>query len=123
LPCVIQRLRKIARYALVKEDTFGLPEKIEGLAESLKTQPLLRSFVAMTAGVQQQVLALIDFFANAIAQGLPEMNMPFEFKTVTAWQQVLLQNGFRLNQSLVAGFEPGLMHKSCHVWMVCERTG
>jgi len=122
LPRVIQRLRKIARYALIKEDTFGLPEKIEGLAESLKTQPLLRSFVAMTAGVQQQVLALIDFFANAIAQGLPEMNMPFEFKTVTAWQQVLLQNGFRLNQSLVAGFEPGLMHKSCHVWMVCERT-
>ncbi len=123
LPRVIQRLRKIARYALIKEDTFGLPEKIEGLAESLKTQPLLRSFVAMTPGVQQQVLALIDFFANAIAQGLPEMNMPFEFKTVTAWQQVLLQNGFRLNQSLVAGFEPGLMHKSCHVWMVCERTG
>src|SRR5713101_7850720 len=42
LPRVIQRLRKIARYALIKEDTYGLPEKIEGLAESLKTQPLLR---------------------------------------------------------------------------------
>jgi 2-polyprenyl-3-methyl-5-hydroxy-6-metoxy-1,4-benzoquinol methylase len=122
LPRVIQRLRKIARYALIKEDTYGLPEKTEGLAESLKTQPLLRAFVAMTLDVQRQVLALIDFFANAIAQGLPEMNMPFEFKTVTEWQQVLLQNGFRLNQSLVAGFEPGLMHKSCHVWLVCERT-
>ena len=69
------------------------------------------------------MLALIDFFANAIAQGLPEMNMPFEFKTVTKWEQVLLQNGFRVNKSLVAGFEPGLMHKSCHVWLVCERTG
>ncbi len=93
------------------------------MAESLATQPLLRSFVAMTLEVQQQVLALIDFFANAIAQGLPEMNMPFEFKTVPEWQQVLLQNGFRVNKSLVAGFEPGLMHKSCHVWLVCERTG
>ena len=48
LPRVIQRLRKIARYALIKEDTYGLPEQIEGLAESLATQPLLRSFVAMT---------------------------------------------------------------------------
>ena len=44
----------------------------------------------MTLEVQQQVLALIDFFANAIAQGIPEMNMPFEFKTVPGWEQVLL---------------------------------
>jgi len=122
LPRVIQRLRKIARYALIKEDTYGLPEQLEGLTESLAAQPLLRSFVAMPLGVQQQVLALIDFFANAIAQGLPEMNMPFEFKTVTEWEQVLLQNRFRMNKSLLAGFEPGLMHKSCHVWLVCERT-
>src|SRR5882724_3698346 len=122
LPRVIQGLRKIARYALIKEDTYGLPEQLEGLTKSLAAQLLLRSFVAMPLGVQQQVLALIDFFANAIAQGLPEMNMPFEFKTVTEWEQVLLQNGFRMNKSLLAGFEPGLMHKSCHVWLVCERT-
>ena len=37
----------------------------------------------MTLEAQRQVLVLIDFFANAIAQGIPEMNMPFEFKTVT----------------------------------------
>jgi SAM-dependent methyltransferase len=122
LPRVIQRLRKIARYTLIKEDTYGLPDQVEGLAESLTTQPLLRNFVSMTIEVQQQVLALIDFFANAIAQGLPEMNMPFEFKTITEWEQVLLQNGFRVNKSLVAGFELGRMHKSCHVWLVCERT-
>lgn len=122
LPHVIRRLRKIARYALIKEDTYGLPEKVEGLADCLRTQPLLRAFVNMTLETQQQVLVLIDFFANAIAQGIPEMNMPFEFKTVTAWEQVLLQNGFRVTRSIVAGFEPGRMHKSCHVWLVCERT-
>jgi hypothetical protein len=123
LPRVIQRLRKIARYALIKEDTYGLPEQTEGLNENLATQPLLRAFVAMTLDAQKQVLALIDFFANAIAQGLPEMNMPFEFKTLPAWEQVLLQNGFQVSRSLVAGFEPGLMHKSCHLWLVCERAG
>ncbi len=122
LPGVVRRLGKIARYALIKEDTYGLPDGVEGLAESLATQPLLRTFVGMTLAAQQQVLALIDFFANAIAQGLPEMNMPFEFKTVTQWQQVLLQNGFKVKRSVVAGFEPGLMHKSCHLWLVCERT-
>jgi SAM-dependent methyltransferase len=123
LPGVVRRLGTIARYALIKEDTYGLPDGVEGLAESLATQALLRTFVGMTLAAQQQVLALIDFFSNAIAQGLPEMNMPFEFKTVTEWQRVLLQNGFKVKKSLVTGFEPGLMHKSCHVWLVCERTG
>ena len=123
LPGVIQRLRTIARYALIKEDTYGLPDHGEGLAESLRTQPLLRTFTAMTLDAQRQVLVLIDFFANAIAQGIPEMNMPFEFKTVTEWEQVLLQNGFKVKKIQVTGFEPGLMHKSCHVWLVCERMG
>jgi SAM-dependent methyltransferase len=119
---VIQRLRKIARYLLIKEDTYGLPENIEGLTESLATQPLLRSFVAMTPTVQQQVLALIDFFANAIAQGLPQMNMPFEFKTAPEWRRVLLGNGFEVKRNLTVGFELGRMHKSCHLWLLCERT-
>ncbi len=122
LPRVIQRLGKVATYALIKEDTYGLPEHGEGLADSLRTQSLLRAFTGMTTEAQVQVLVLIDFFANAIAQGIPEMNMPFEFKTVTEWEHVLLQNGFKVNRTVVAGFEPGLMHKSCHVWLVCERT-
>ncbi|MGH9546753.1 MAG: class I SAM-dependent methyltransferase [Terriglobales bacterium] len=123
LPGVLQRLGEISKFALIKEDTYGLPDQIEGLRESLGTQPLLRTFAGMTLDLQRQVLVLIDFFANAIAQGIPEMNMPFEFKTVTEWERVLLESGFRVNKSLVVGFEPGRMHKSCHVWLVCERTG
>jgi SAM-dependent methyltransferase len=119
---VLGRLRKVAKYALIKEDTYGVPDHMEGLREKLKAQPLLRSFVAMPLAVQHQVLVLIDFFSNAIAQGLPEMNMPFEFKTVTEWQQVLPSNGFNVNKIALAGFEPGRMHMSCHVWLLCERT-
>jgi len=122
LPLVIRRLGKIASYALIKEDTYGLPDQMEGLAETLKAQPLLRTFVGMPLAAQHQVLVLIDFFSNAIAQGIPEMNMPFEFKTVTEWQQVLLRNGLKVDRTVLAGFEPGRMHKSCHVWLVCERV-
>jgi SAM-dependent methyltransferase len=122
LPLVLRRLGKVAKYALIKEDTYGLPDHMEGLPEKLKTQPLLRTFVAMPRTVQHQVLVLIDFFSNAIAQGLPEMNMPFEFKTVIEWQQVLPGNGFKVNKTVLAGFEPGRMHMSCHVWLLCERV-
>ena len=121
LPLVIRRLRKITKYALIKEDTYGVPDQLEGLAERLAEQPLLATFVSLPRSVQHQVLVLIDFFSNAIAQGLPEMNMPFEFKTPTEWKEVLLNNGFRVNQTVLAGFEPGRMHKSCHVWLICER--
>ena len=67
LPRVIQRLAKISTHALIKEDTYGLPHQMEGLAETVKTQPLLRTFVGMPLAVQHQVLVLIDFFSNAIA--------------------------------------------------------
>ncbi len=122
LPLVLQRLRKIAKFVLIKEDTYGLSEHMEGLNEKLRSQPLLREFVAMSLEMQLQVLVLIDFFSNAIAQGLPEMNMPFEFKTVTEWQKVLADNGLRVNKTVLAGFEPGRMHMSCHVWLLCERV-
>ena len=47
LPRVIQQLGKIARYALIKEDTYGLAGADgEGLAESLATQPLLEALWA-----------------------------------------------------------------------------
>jgi len=122
LPLVIRRLGKIATYALIKEDTYGLPPQMGGLKLTMEAQPLLKTFVGMPLAVQHEVLVLIDFFSNAIAQGIPEMNMPFEFKTVTQWQQVLPSNGFKVNKTVLAGFEPGRMHKSCHVWLLCERT-
>jgi len=120
LPLVIGRLAQIAGHVLIKEDTFDLPASLPGLSEIIDRQPLLQTFIQLPGEVQYQVLILIDFFANAIAQGIPEMNMPFAFRPVTGWWQVLEANGLRVHRTLVAGFEPGRMHKSCHVWFVCD---
>jgi len=122
LPLVLRRLGRVAKYLLIKEDSYGLPTDLPGLADTLKKQPLLQTFVAMPLAMQREVLVLIDFFSNAIAQGLPEMNMPFEFKTVPEWWKVLVANGFQVNRTVLAGFEPGRMHMSCHVWFLCERV-
>jgi SAM-dependent methyltransferase len=122
LPIVIRRLGRIARYVLIKEDTYDLPQDLDGRDRMLTAQPLLRAFTGMPIDAQYQVLVLIDFFANAIAQGIPQMNMPFEFKTISEWRQILGANGFSVDRTLVVGFEPGRVHKSCHVWLLCERT-
>jgi SAM-dependent methyltransferase len=121
LPLVLARLRAIAKYLLIKEDSYDPPANIEGLGDTLEKQPLLKTFVAMPLHLQRQVLVLIDYFSNAVAQGLPEMNMPFEFKTVDEWHELLQRNGFRVNKTILAGFERGRMHMSCHVWLLCER--
>lgn len=123
LPTVIQRLSKAAAVLVVKEDSYGLPADFPGLAETAAAQPLLKRFLAFSTGDQFLALALIDYYANAIAQGVPEMNMPFAFKTVPQWWQTFQENGLRVERTLVAGFEPGRMHKTCHVWFVCVRAG
>lgn len=122
----ISSLRRCAisgRWSSEKEDTYDLPSQLPGLTETLNGQPLLQAFIQMPRGVQYQVLVLIDFFANAIAQGIPEMNMPFAFRSVREWREVLEANRLRIRRTLVEGFEPGRMHKSCHVWFMCDRLG
>jgi SAM-dependent methyltransferase len=123
LPLVIQRLAQVAKHVLIKEDTYDLPGGLPSLAETQACQPLLRQFKGLPRTTQFQSLVLIDFFANAIAQGIPEMNMPFEFKPVAEWVQVLEANGLNVTQTRLTGFEPGRMHKSCHVWFSCDSCG
>jgi SAM-dependent methyltransferase len=122
LPTVLQRLAQVARRVLIKEDTYQVPAHLPGLADTLARQPLLGAFIALSLEGQFQALALIDFFANAIAQGIPQMNMPFAFKTVQGWRQALQAQGLPVIETLLLGFETGRMHKSCHAWFICEST-
>lgn len=121
LKTILQRLTKVTHRLLIKEDSYGLPADLPGLPEKIAEQPLLERFLAFELPTQFQSLVLIDYFANAIAQGIPEMHMPFEFRTPDQWSQILTATGFRVEQILVAGFEPGRMHQCCHIWLVCER--
>ncbi len=123
LPRVIRSLARMAPTVLIKEDTYDLPSDLPGLAELAAGQPLLQAFAALPSETQFQALVLIDFFANAVAQGVMEMNLPFGFKPIPAWQVMLAENGLPVKRVLLVGFEPGRMHKSCHVWLVCERGG
>jgi len=118
---VLQHLALMARRVVIKEDTYDLPTDLPGLPETLAGQPLLQEFVRMPPAAQYEALVLIDFYANAIAQGIPEMNMPFEFKSVSHWQRILPANRLQVIRTIPVGFELGRMHKSCHIWFVCER--
>lgn len=121
LPEVIRLLMRVASHVVIKEDVYGLRTDDPGVAEVLAKQALFRAYVALPSSTQYQALILIDFYANAIAQGITEMNMPFGFKTVPEWQGILEINGLAVRKTLVTGFELARMHTSCFAWFVCER--
>jgi SAM-dependent methyltransferase len=120
LGLILEKLAKVTKRLLIKEDSYGLSDDLPGLVEIKAEQPLLARFLIMPHPIQFQVLVLIDYYANAVAQGIPEMHMPFKFRTPSQWWQVLTEYGFNIEHTLVAGFESGRMHQSCHIWLVCE---
>jgi hypothetical protein len=120
LSFILGELGRIAPKLLIKEDTYCLPDQQIEVVERCRRQPLLQSFMRMPEQTQFLVLALIDYYANAIAQGILEMNMPLNFKTMTEWESTFASHGWRVSQTIIAGFEPGRVHKSCHVWFICE---
>jgi len=121
LPEVIHLLVRVANHVVIKEDVYGFRVDDPGVAGILAEQALFRAYAALPAATQYQALVLIDFFANAVAQGIPEMNMPFGFKSVPEWQAILEINGLAVRKTLVTGFETARMHTSCFAWFVCER--
>jgi hypothetical protein len=76
----------------------------------------------MTLAPQDQLrfLMFIDYFANAITQGLPQMSMPFDFRAVEEWWAIFEAQGFRVQETLVMGFQKGNFNRSCHVWFVLD---
>ena len=42
---------------------------------------------------------------NAFAYGLPEMNFPFQYKTVLEWGSVLTDNRFNMVGTILVGFK------------------
>jgi SAM-dependent methyltransferase len=113
-------LRRTCRRVIVEEDSYGVPADLNGLPEIVQRDEQLREFVALPAENQLRVLMFIDYFANAIAQGLVQMDMPFNFKTVREWQGVFAAQGFTVRKTLLMGFQPGQFNRSCHVWFVLD---
>jgi hypothetical protein len=106
---------------MVEEDVYLLSPDLPGLDEALAKDPDLASYVDLPAGTQLRFLMFIDYFANAITQGLPEMDMPFNFRTLSEWWTLFGENGFRITETRLMGFQPGFFNRSCHVWFLLDK--
>ncbi len=117
---LLTELRRRSRRVIVEEDSYHVPQGLAGLPEALIRDAYLREFVELAPQDQLRFLMFIDYFANAITQGLPQMNMPFDFRTVEEWWAIFEAQGFCVQETLVMGFQKGNFNRSCHVWFVLD---
>lgn len=117
---LLDGLRSRTRRAIVEEDTYALPPGLESLQTVLPGDDLLRRFLQLSQEDQLRYLMFIDYFANAITQGITEMELPFNFKPLSEWLEVFQAHGFRTHAVQVMGFQPGFFNRSCHVWFILD---
>ena len=122
LSSVISELRRVSKSIIIEEDTYDVPPTLKGVEEIARAQPQFARFRTLTVKNQLESLILIDYVANALAQGLVEMNFPFQFKTIPQWTALLEAHDLRVTQVELLGFQPGNVNRSCHVWFICDRN-
>ncbi len=120
LPILIKELKRVSRRLIVEEDSYGVPEDVDGLSQVLERDQLLKEFMGLALEDQRRYLMFIDYFANAITQGLSQMDMPFNFKTVPEWQALFENQGMIVRKILPMGFQPRQFNRSCHIWFVLD---
>ena len=102
---VLSEIRRVCGRAIIKEDVYGIPLEHDGLSQVVEGDELLLEFAHLPEDDQLKVLTLYDFVDDAFAQGIPEMNFPFQFKTVEEWRGILADNGFDVVETVLIGFK------------------
>jgi SAM-dependent methyltransferase len=116
IPLLIN-LRRVARRLIIEEDTYAVPAASLSAAGQIE----LTEFSKLDESNQFGVLVLIDFFGNAVAQGLVDMNFGLQFKRISEWHALFDSLGFRIVDTEIAGFRPANIHKTCQVRFVVDR--
>lgn len=117
---LLDGLRSRAGRVIVEEDTFDLPAGLPGLQEVLAGDVMLRRFMQLPPEDQLRYLMFIDYFANALTQGITEMEIPFNFRPLEEWRLLFEAHGFRIHAIQVMGFQPLFFNRSCHVWFILD---
>ena len=120
LEALCAELRRVGRRVVIEEDSYDLPADLPASDERLADAEQLRAFRALPAADQLRYTMFLDYFANALAQGLLEMDFPFDFKSVRTWQRFFVEAGFEVQETILRGFQRGQFHRNCHVWFILE---
>jgi SAM-dependent methyltransferase len=118
---ILSNLHSLCRRLIVEEDCYLLANMVKpDLKQVLQRDHFLREFMELSVEDQLRYLMFVDFFANAITQGIIDMELPFNFRTVEEWQWLFEQQGFQVVETLILGFQEGFFNRSCHTWFILD---
>jgi SAM-dependent methyltransferase len=118
---VLADLHSLCGRLIVEEDCYLVTEPIKINCEQvLHKDHYLQEFMTLSTENQLRYLMFVDFFANVITQGIQEMDLPFNFRTVEEWQHLFEQQGFQVVETLLLGFQEGFFNRSCHTWFILD---
>lgn len=81
-------------------------------------QPLFGEFLKLEEEEQRAVIILIDFLANCLSVGVPDMAFPCGFKTIDEWTRIFIKNSFKVEEVRIHGFVEGNFNRSPHVFFI-----
>jgi 2-polyprenyl-3-methyl-5-hydroxy-6-metoxy-1,4-benzoquinol methylase len=116
---IIKKLSRITLRLIVKEDVYSLNGGTNICVHENKS--LRAQYNKLNEEQRYLTLVLMDFFGNVVASGIPDMSLPFNFKSVPEWKYIFSQNGFVIKKYILTGFEKTKMHPSLQAWFVLDR--
>jgi SAM-dependent methyltransferase len=90
------------------------PEFVHDVQFLKTTQYYFKEYSALGEKDQMDVLILIDFLANCLSIGVPQMAFPCGFRSIENWMNLFTTNLFRVNEVRIHGFVPGNFNQSAH---------
>jgi hypothetical protein len=118
---ILSKLRKISKRLIIKEDIYGVAEEdfLEG--DILEKDILLREYIQLGKISQLHALIIVDFFGNVLAHGIENMELPYNFKTISEWKSLMNAAGFKIKQIKWYGFDHKTkLHQNLQAWIICE---
>lgn len=119
---LIPRLKELARVGkklLVLEDLPHLPTQSEA-QEVVAQQPEATIVAQLSPSQQRQLLTLLDYYGNLVAQGLLSLSIPFNYQTPDQWKDIFKESNWKLTETRYLGFLPHHVHGFFQVLYVCE---
>jgi 2-polyprenyl-3-methyl-5-hydroxy-6-metoxy-1,4-benzoquinol methylase len=88
----------------------------------MREQPLYGAYLEMESHEQEDVLILIDLLANSLTVGVPDMDLPFGFRTINEWTVLFRKAGFVPEKIRITGFVNRTFNRSSHVIYLLRRN-
>ena len=127
--CNVKTAMRPGSVLIIEEDVILPSDEYESHHEVLiqieqlkKEQPFLEGFLALSSEEQRDIIISIDFLANCLSVGVPEMPFPCGFQSLEQWLEIFNTTGLKVREVRIQGFVKNNFNQSSHVFFILENS-